>query len=79
MAAVLDEESILHGWARDGHGCKDLSRSVDLRAKHPSDEVRSDTVIVEQLGTGGARIQESLSALPDGAPLLMLSSKRGGS
>jgi len=78
MAAVLDEEGILQGWARDCHGCKDLSRSVDLRAEHLSDEVRPDTVIVEQLGTGGARIQESLSALPDGAPLLMLSSKRGG-
>ena len=75
MAAVLDEESILHGWPRHGHGCKHVSRSINLCAEHLSHEVWTYTVIVEQLGASGARVQEGLSALPDGAPLLALSRK----
>ena len=78
MATVLDEESILHGWARDCHGRKNLSGSTNLCAEDSSNEVRPNAVIVEQLGTSGARFQEGLSALPNGTPLLVLSSKRGG-
>ena len=77
MTAALDQEGILHGWTRDCHGRKHLPGPSNLRAENPSDEVRPNAMIVEQFGTSGAGVQESPSALPNGTPLLMLTSKRG--